>query len=148
MMANLEMSMRADKGWRESLAENSFFLTVVGIVVFLMLMVWLSAAMAAERSAQDAFPFEEKDCGTIGNVLVIAGHARDMGKPEADFKKEAAEALKECQQENGVDGCSVRNEAQQRTVDGMFDFLWQHPTADGTDFATEFYHMCQARLAT
>jgi hypothetical protein len=90
---------------------------------------------------------EERDCGTIGNVLVIAGHARDMGKPEAAFKEDAAEALRECQRENGLDGCSVRNEAQQRTVDSMFDFLWAHPTADGTDFATEFYHECQARAS-
>jgi hypothetical protein len=87
-------------------------------------------------------PFEEKDCGTIGNVLAIAGHVRDEGQTEEHFKAEAQEALKECQQANGVDGCSIRNADQQKFVDSAFDFLWQNPKVDGTAFATEFYQLC------
>jgi hypothetical protein len=90
-------------------------------------------------------PFEEKDCGTIGNVLAIAGHVRDEGQTEDKFKAIAAEALAECRKANGVDGCSVRTPDQQKFVNDAFDFLWNNPKVDGIEFATEFYHRCTAQ---
>jgi hypothetical protein len=106
-------------------------------------MLFVLAFPIAALAADLPMPFEERDCGTIGNALATFVRSRDAGISEKDLRNASAEALKACIEEHGKDGCSIRTHEQAQFVSDAIGYIYAHPEID-QDFAQHFYELCKA----